>query len=217
MKIYNFILLAVSMLIFTSMSECNSEGPETIIDGTVTDLHTGEGYGNIPLLIVRRHPSINGSQYTDFDSVYTNNTGAYRLKFTPLIPGEYRLELYPDKALKKYGISNLVEYPTPPTLKLGGTNTNNFKVNKLVNLTINLDNSSDFGYTNFSLTDRPYYSIEYFTKGTSITKDTILNVKVPRFTPLKIRSYFFGGGKPEFSNIYELNALTNDSTIAISN
>ena len=215
---YTYLTLIVAFLMLTSMSECmNQEGPQTTINGKVTDAFTGVGYSNIPVRIIRKAPGIDGSRYIDFDSVYTNQFGDYQLKFTPLIPGEYNVELFPDNDLIKRGVINVIDPIRPPVLTLGEINKNDFKVNKLVNLTVNLKNSSNYDYTGFSLTARPYYCIEYFASDVAITKDTTLHFKVPRFIPLTILSYFFEGGKSDLRKPYNLNALSADSTIIINN
>ena len=212
-----YVISIATFIILTSMSECSTEGPITTIKGKVTDVNTGEPYEKIPLMLVREAPGLKSTVSIDFDSVITDRTGNYSLTFTPLIPGEYSIRLYYDQQLNKYSVSNILKPKFLPDLTLGEINTANFAVDKLINLTLRLKNSSNFDYTNFSLTARPYYCIEYFTKGVNIAKDTTLNFKVPRLTPLKITSYFFGGGKADLKNIYNLNPLNGDSTITITN
>ncbi len=201
----------------SSMSECKKfEGPETTITGKVIDAYTSEGYANVHLKLVRQIPSIDMIRYEDFDSVVTDNFGSYRLKFTPAL-GQYRIQ-FKDNDIKKYGIIRSIDASDIADLKLGESNTVDFKVSKLIELKINLKNSSDYNYNNFLLESTNCYCVYYQASSVSITKDTIVSFSVPRYTTIKFKNTFYTDKKPEFkSTVFTITTLGSDTTVFVNN
>lgn len=212
------ITLIALLLALTSMSECERDGPETIVNGTVTDVKTGAIYARVPLEITKISPGFKSSRYSVFDTILTPRGDQYHYRFIPKLPADYEIGLANSTRLKKINLSDAQEgYSYGTKLILGSTNTIDFKVHKLVNLTVNLKNKMKDGYNRFSLTARPNYYVEYFVDSTKISKDTTLHFKVPRFFNLRLSSVYFGAKQPDFKSVTEIYVSGNDTTININN
>ncbi|MFC5284415.1 hypothetical protein ACFPJS_13155 [Pedobacter alpinus] len=200
------------------MSECaDQEGPQTIVNGKVYDAITNEGYSNIPLQITRERFGFGGSRYEDFDTVVTDNKGEYHLNFTPILPGTFTI-YFKDYDLRKYGLLEEYNISSRKELEIGKTNTIDFKVKKLINLKINLKNSSNYNFNTFRLNSASCNCINYQVDSLRITKDTTLNFKVPRLTKIFATSMFYNKGTNSFKkneHIYDI--LGTDTTVVINN
>lgn len=200
------------------MSQCEDhEGPLTTVEGTISDAKTNDVYGNITLQITRKRARITNQFYDDFDTVVTTTNGKYKLTFTPILPGTFTI-YYKDYDIRKYDLKDFYTSGFNNELVIGKTNTVDFKVSKLINLKINLKNSSNYNFTRFQLSSNEN-SIFYQSTNSAITKDTILNYKIPRLTPIYITSTFYDIANSTNSKKLEnqFNIASSDTTIFINN
>lgn len=217
MKTYEALILILSVFLLTSMSECKDhEGPNTMVNGTLSDEDTDEIYRGVTLIVERRKPVAFGAHFIDLDSAITDRDGGYRINFTPILPGTFTVGIK-HSDLKKHGLKQSNESETYKELEVGKTNNINFKVKKLINLKLNLKNSSNHNLNAFRMNSGNCYCVNYSSYGTEVTKDTTLNFIVPRFSNMIITSTFHETGKTSFVKTDEINILGADTTIHINN
>ena len=176
----------------TSMTNCEKmEGPTTTVKGSITDYSTKQGYGNITLQITQVSGNLSGTRnYTDFETVVTNSEGNYELTFIPKGSGTFSIDY------KDYNYGK--DYSAPvdsgsKDLKLGAINIVNFKTRKLVNLQVNLRNSSAEARNRWSVSVASA-GLGRYVNLNPITKDTSLFFKVSRLTSTTLNSFYYDEG-----------------------
>lgn len=199
------------------MSECDKiKGPETTVTGSVTDYYTKEPYPNIVLQVTRRTGTFGGGNYTDLDTVVTDANGSFRLTFTPMGLGEFKL-YFKHYYIRDVGLHHFVDSTAVP-LELGKINTRNFKVTKLVKMKVNLKNQSSQNRNAFWLSSN-YCCVGLSILNGDIAKDTTFTGQVPRFTKIRLTSKFYNanenGTLKEFK--HEFNIGAKDTTVNIIN
>jgi hypothetical protein len=204
-------LLILSSIIFCvccAMSKCNIPGPETTVQGTVTDYLSGQPVANMQMYVVNalHMPYVNGSNL-----VTTNADGSFYFKFTPTSQGTIYLE--PVEAE-----SNRYVLQTSTTITQGQVNTFAIKTYEMVDVTFHLINNSSQNRSNyfFDVSSTRYGTFfELFSP--NIKKDTVFHSFLPQLAQYKVKSDFLNAnanaGSTDSVNFYTVFNLSKVDTI----
>ena len=100
--------------------------------------------------------------------------------------------LYFKDYLPDYGYLHIFKENEEFKLKIGQTNKIDFKISKLIKLKVTISNKTNHNYPAFSLTSNSDCGCIYvLLKGESILRDTVLQYKVPRMSPIIFTSSFY--------------------------
>lgn len=215
--------IIVIFLLVCSMSRCDKEDvtpqAETVIQGVIKDPRTGEPVSNVKLVILKTWGNpINGLNQKRYDSLYTKTDGAYYLKFIPLGTGDYTLLLEYNKR---------TFYQSNNTIGIGYSNTKDFKIQKVVQLTVQLKYSANQNTAFFKLLidtccqPNSYNYLYGSSDYVSLAKDNLLSYNVPNLSYIKLTGLYRGyrptaGAAPDSSTFKKfVNIGKADTTITI--
>lgn len=217
-----YSIFGILWILVCSMSECERLRPdaETTVRGKLTDRQTGQPLVNVPVMIMRKMPTIDmGSYYDDYDSTRTLADGSYFIKFIPKGYNSYKASL-------PYYIDG-VELVTPvgnEILVLGKENNVDFLAEKTVNVNLHVKNNSTQGRTFFTLEAEralPMNFKMHFPSFTKVLIDTVLKRKMIRLSSYVVKTiYYKQANGPRTDTLSFSSKVTigkNDTTINIVN
>jgi hypothetical protein len=204
------IAMAAAFFLCSSMTgNCHSHGPETEVNGIVSDAVTGKPIGNLPMELTAGD---GGSLYFT-----TNADGSYDYKFSPDSYLKYQLVV-------KLSVADAYLDPLFIPISQGRDTTVDYKLFPVINVTVHLINSSSHGQTRFSFDiadslDNRSDNFNYISLSNKIVTDTVAKYKLAQYTNINCKSNFYTPGSNTANIVYQQNIKLggNDTTIVISN